>query len=41
MLDIPFTINIQTPLMQLAWMLEFGHNETFSMDVAFGINVQR
>jgi hypothetical protein len=41
MLEIPFTINIQIPLLQLAWMLEFGHNETLSMDVAFSTNVQR
>jgi len=39
MLEIPFTINIQTPLMQLAWMLEFGHNETILH--GFSTNIQR
>jgi hypothetical protein len=39
MLEIPFTINIQTPLMQLAWMLEFGHNEIILH--VFSTNVQR
>jgi hypothetical protein len=39
-LDIPFTIGIQTPI-QVAWMLEFGHNRTLPMDATFGTNVQR
>jgi hypothetical protein len=38
--DLPFTIGIQTPL-QIAWLLEFGHNGTLSMDGTFGTNVQR
>jgi len=39
-LDIPFTLDIQTQ-MQVAWMLEFGHNRTFPVDATFGTNVQR
>ncbi len=35
---LPFTIGIQT-LLQIAWLLEFGHNGTLSMDVTFGTNV--
>jgi hypothetical protein len=38
--DLPFTIGIQTPL-QIVWLLEFGHNGSFSMDATFGTNVQR
>jgi len=38
--DLFFTIGIQTPL-QIGWLLEFGHNGVFSMDVNCGTNVQR
>jgi hypothetical protein len=37
---LPFIIGIQTPL-QIAWLLEFGHNGAFFMDATFGTNVPR
>jgi hypothetical protein len=37
---LPFTIGIQK-LLQIVWLLEFGHNGTLSMDATFGTNVQR
>ncbi len=36
-IEVPFNINIQSP-MQLASMLEYGHNGVISMDATFGTN---